>query len=328
MSKIENVCVLGGAGYAGSALVPLLLKKYKVTVFDIGWFGMGKYKPDPNLRLITADVRDRSALKHAMKDQDAVIHLCCLSNDPSFELNPELGKQINLDSFPGVIDTLRESQVKRFIYASSSSVYGIKEKKDVVETDSCEPLTDYSKHKLSCEAMLADSHLPLDWTIVRPSTLCGYAPRLRLDLVVNILTMHALINKRIMVNGGSQLRPNLHVKDMALAYQAILDAPSEKINHQIFNVGFENMSLNQIAKLVQVTMGKRLVEIVNVPSNDNRSYHVNSDKIRKTLNFWPKYDITQAINSLVIAYAEGKIEDPMNNSMFYNIKRMQELNVT
>lgn len=328
MSKINNVLVIGGQGYVGSALVPQLLKRYRVTTLDTGWYMTGQYKPDTNLTIINGDVRDRSALKHAMQNQDAVIHLACVSNDPSFELNPTLGKSINLDSFPGVIDCLRESQVKRFIYASSSSVYGIKEQKDVIETDSCEPLTDYSLFKLKCEDLLRDAHLPLDWTIVRPSTICGWAPRLRLDLVVNILTIHALVNSRIMVHGGNQLRPNLHIRDMVGAYVALLEAPADKITHQVFNVGFENMTVMEIARKVKAAMGARFVEIDKIPSNDNRSYHVNSDKIASTIGFKPRWSIQHAINSIVIAYAEGKIREPLTNPLYYNIKMMQELNIT
>ncbi len=325
---LKNVCVLGGGGYVGSKLVPELLKTGRnVTVADAFWYGRGNPRPEPKLIMVEGDMRDRSFLRHVFRKQDAVIHLACVSNDPSFELNPELGKAINLDSFPGVIDELRSSQVKRFIYASSSSVYGIKEKLDVTEDDSCEPLTDYSKFKLLCEEMLRDANLPLDWTIVRPATVCGYAPRLRLDLVVNILTIHALINKKIMVNGGNQLRPNLNVIDMARAYIAILDSPSDKINHQVFNVGFENMNLMQIAKLVQSAMGKTGVEIERVLSNDNRSYHVNSDKIARVIGFRARFSINQAIHSLVNAYVEGKIKDPLTNPDYYNIKKMQELNI-
>lgn len=326
---LKNVLVLGGEGYVGSRLLPELLKTGRtVTSLDTGWYRTGQYKPDSKLRLITGDIRDRSALRHAMKNQDAVIHLSCVSNDPSFELNPELGKAINLDSFPGVIDELRSSQVKRFIYASSSSVYGIKEQRDVTEKDTCEPLTDYSKFKLMCEDMLRSSHLPIDWSIVRPATVCGYAPRLRLDLIVNILTINALVNKRIVVHGGNQLRPNLNIRDMVSAYITILDAPSEKINQQVFNVGFENMNLMQIARLVQSAMGKTHVEIERVNSNDNRSYHVNSDKIARILNFRPRFSINQAIHSIVLAYAEEKIKEPLTNSDYYNIKKMQELQIT
>lgn len=326
---LKNVCVLGGAGYVGSRLVPELLKTgRKVTIADTFWYGRGKYKPDPGLVMVEGDMRDHSFLRHVFKNQDAVIHLACISNDPSFELNPELGKAINLDSFPGVIDELRSSQVKRFIYASSSSVYGIKEQKDVTEEATCEPLTDYSKFKLACEDMLRSSHLPIDWTIVRPATVCGFAPRLRLDLVVNILTINAIVNKRIMVNGGSQLRPNLNIRDMASAYLAILDAPAQKVTNQTFNVGHENMNLMEIARLVRASMGARHVEIEKVPTTDNRSYHVNSDKIAMTIGFRPRFSVNNAINSLIIAYAEGKITDPLTNPIYHNIKMMQELNIT
>ncbi len=325
---LKSVCVIGGGGYVGSKLVPELLKTgRKVTVLDLFWYGQGNYKPDRNLRLVTGDIRDRSVLRHAFKDQEAVIHLACVSNDPSFELNPKFGKEINLDSFPGVLDELRSSQVKRFIYASSSSVYGIKEQRNVTEDTECNPITDYSKFKLMCEDMLRTSYLPLDWCIVRPATVCGYAPRLRLDLVVNILTISALVNKRIMVNGGSQLRPNLNIKDMVAAYIALLDATSEKINGQTFNVGFENMSLMEIARMVKTSMGAAGVEIEKIPTNDNRSYHVNSDKISRVLNFRPRFTINQAIQSIIIAYSEGRLKDPLTNPMYYNIKRMQELNI-
>lgn len=324
----RRVAITGGGGYVGSALVPALLEAgYEVTVIDLFLYGEAVFEAlrgHPSLRLISADIRNEAALDDALRGQDAVIHLACISNDPSFELDPRLGKSINYDAFPGLLRAIRRQGVKRFIYASSSSVYGIKDEPDVREDAACEPLTDYSKFKLLCERLLkADGLGRCEWVIVRPATVCGYAPRLRLDLTVNILTIHALVNKKILVFGGSQLRPNLHIQDMVAAYRLLLEAPTALVHGETFNIGFQNRAVAEIAQLVRGVVADPEVVIETRPTNDLRSYHVNADLIRERLGFVPRATIEDAVRSLCDAYRAGRIPEPLTHPRYYNIKTMQ-----
>ncbi|MBI2140921.1 SDR family oxidoreductase [Candidatus Woesearchaeota archaeon] len=327
---MKKVFITGGAGYVGSALVPSLLAKgYEVVVYDLYIYGdVFKGIKDKKLTEIKGDIREKEKIVAAAKDCDAIIHLACISNDPSFELNPELGKSINFDAFYNVVEAARVNRAKRLIYASTSSVYGLKSEKNVVEEAMLEPLTDYSKYKADCEKVLKEEGEDIEWVTIRPATVCGYAPRLRLDLVVNILTINALVNRKIKIFGGSQLRPNINIKDMVRAYELLLAAPWEKLRHQTFNVGYQNMKVTEIAmlakKVVEKALGKE-VELEVVPTNDNRSYHINSDKILKALGFTARYTVEDAIETLTDAFRKGLLKDPLNNPMYHNIKRMHEL---
>jgi nucleoside-diphosphate-sugar epimerase len=329
----QSVLVTGGGGYVGSALVPALAQQgYRVKVVDTFWYGQdvfGEANHHPNIQRIPLDIRQSAKLKEALKGTDVVIHLACISNDPSFELDPTLGKSINYDAFAGLLQGAIDQGVKRFIYASSSSIYGVKETPDVREDAEPLPLTDYSKFKLECERDLL-AHPKADGmerVIVRPSTVCGYAPRLRLDLSVNILTINALVNHKIKIFGGKQLRPNLHIKDMVRAYQAFLEAPGQKIDKEAFNVGFQNRSIEDIAKMVVKVLNDPGIELEYTPSNDNRSYHVNSEKVKRVLGFETRYTIEDAIQDITDAYRRGLIVSPLTNTLYSNIKRMQELRV-
>ncbi|MBO33413.1 MAG: UDP-glucose 4-epimerase [Rhodospirillaceae bacterium] len=324
----NHVFVTGGAGYVGAVLVPHLLDKgYLVTVLDLMIYGEDVLPNHPNLALIKGDIRNRKLLEEVIPGCDAVIHLACISNDPSFELDPALGKSINYDAFIPLVDISRDSGVRRFIYASSSSVYGVKNERNVTEDLPLEPLTDYSRYKALCERILLQKRAPGFTTLIlRPATVCGYSPRLRLDLTVNILTNHAVNNRKITVFGGDQMRPNIHIDDMADLYVQALRWPEKAIDGKVFNAGYHNHRVREIAELVRNVVGDG-VEIVATPKDDNRSYHISSQKIKRELCFAPSHTIEDAVRDLVDAFANGKIPDPMMDIRYYNIKMMQAFNL-
>ena len=326
MNSIKKIYITGGAGYVGAMLVPKLLDEgYEVTVLDLMIYGEDVLKPHSKLRIIKGDIRDIELLKKSIPGSDAVIHLACISNDPSFELNPNLGKSINLDAFEPLVNISKLSKIKRFVYASSSSVYGVKAEKDVHEEMSLEPLTDYSKFKADCEKILGKYQSnDFTTTTIRPATVCGYSPRQRLDVVVNILTNLAFHKREISVFGGEQLRPNIHIADMVDAYLALLRAPKEKIAGEIFNAGTENQSVLELAKTVQKVMGKD-VTLVATPTNDNRSYHISSKKIADKLGFKPSHTIAEASQDLKSALEQGLLPDSLVDERYFNIKRMQSI---
>ncbi|OGX27148.1 MAG: UDP-glucose 4-epimerase [Omnitrophica WOR_2 bacterium RIFCSPHIGHO2_02_FULL_48_11] len=331
MSKLQTILITGGAGYVGAVLVPKLIKKgYKVKVLDLYLYGdavLKEVQGHPNLTEIKGDLRDTKLLEKIMPGTDAVIHLACISNDPSFDLDPGLGKSINYDAFRPLVQIAKKNKVKRFIYASSSSVYGIKETTDVTEELSLEPLTDYSKYKALCEdVLLEEATDDFIVSILRPATVCGYSPRLRLDLTVNILTNHAINKKEITVFGGDQTRPNIHIEDMTDLYVYLLELPDEKIHKKIYNAGYENHKVKDIAKMVQSIVGDH-VPIKTVPTDDNRSYHVSSKKIKKELNFAPRHTIEQAILDLKKAFDANKIPNSMTDDRYYNIRTMKTVHL-
>ena len=329
----KNILVTGGAGYVGSLLSPQLLELgYKVTVYDIMYFG-DEFLPkgNPDLTIVQGDIRDVKKLSAALKGIDAVINLACISNDASFELDEKLSTSINLDAFEPMVIAAKQAGVKRFIYASSSSVYGVSEAPDVTEEHPLVPLTLYNKYKGMCEPRLFKHQSPgFVCTTIRPATLCGYAPRQRLDLSVNILTNHAVHNRNITVFGGSQKRPNLHVQDMVDLYNLLLTVPDEKIAGQIFNAGFQNMSIMEIARIVKRVVQEMFPEkgeipIATTPTDDIRSYHVNSDKIQRMLGFKPKHTIEDAVRDLCAAVKAGKLPNSMDDNFYFNVRRLKEL---
>lgn len=327
-SEFKHVLVTGGAGYVGSVLVPKMIRDgYKVTVFDLYLYGknvLNEVQGNPNLKEVVGDIRDEAALDKALAGVDAVIHLACISNDPSFELNPDLGKSINFDAFEKLVLLSKKHKVKRFIYASSSSVYGIKEEESVTEDLSLEPLTDYSKYKAMCEEVLL-KHAADDFTCftVRPATVCGYSPRLRLDLTVNILTNHAITNGVIKVFGGKQTRPNIHIQDMADFYLQALQWSHDKIHKKIYNAGYHNYSLDEIADLVKDVVGSK-VAIEHVPTDDNRSYRVSSERLKRDLGFSARHSVADAVKDLKAAFEKGLIPNSMQDPTYFNIKMMQK----
>ena len=322
----NNIFVTGGAGYVGAVLVPRLLDEgCRVTVLDLMIYGEHVLAPHPRLNVVKGDIRDRAVVRDALPGHDAVIHLACISNDPSFELNPELGKSINLDAFRPLVESSRDAGIRRFIYASSSSVYGVKEEQDVHEGMMLEPLTDYSRFKADCEQILIELQTSeFTGVTIRPATVCGYSPRQRLDVVVNILTNLAYHKREITVFGGEQLRPNIHIADMVQSYIVVLNSPDEKVAGKIYNAGYENQPVCELAEIVRSVIGDD-VKLVTTPTDDNRSYHISSEKIYKELGFKARHTIRDAVVDLVQAFEAGKIPDSLNDETYFNIRRMQSL---
>ena len=326
---MNKIFITGGAGYVGAVLVPNLLENgYVVTVLDLMIYGENVLPSHPNLNAVKGDIRDQAVLQKLLPGHDAVIHLACISNDPSFELNPDLGKSINLDAFQPLVEISKSCSVKRFIYASSSSVYGIKDEPNVHEEMVLEPLTDYSQFKADCEKILAEYQSD-DFTTVtiRPATVCGYSPRQRLDVVVNILTNLAYHKREISVFGGDQLRPNIHIADMVEAYTVLLNADKEKIAGKIFNAGYENQPVSKIAETVKNVVGED-VKLITTPSDDNRSYHISSQKIKDEIGFETTHTIQDAVEDLCAAFDKGLLPNSLEDEMYFNIKRMQNVELT
>lgn len=328
---LTNLLITGGAGYVGHVLTPRLLAAgYHVTVYDILYFGC-RLPNHRNLRVIQGDIRNTAMLAAAMKDQDAVLHLACISNDASFELDENLSKIINYDCFEPMVIAAKSAGVKRFVYCSSSSVYGLSNSPNVTEDHPLVPLTLYNKYKGLCEPLLW-KHISDDFTcvVIRPATVCGYSPRMRLDLSVNILTNHAVNKGTITVFGGSQMRPNLHMEDMVDAYQLVLEAPHEKIHGETFNVGFENHSIADLACVVKRAVQEEMPEhgdirIATTPSDDTRSYQVNSDKVRRVLGFAPKRSIEDAVRDLTRAFRNHLLPRSFEDDCYYNVRMMKKI---
>ena len=325
----RTILVTGGAGYVGSRLVPILLSAgYKVRVLDTCWYGVPEFEEQyssGNFSLIVGDIRDPKAISEALSGATDVIHLACISNDPSYDLDPDLGKSINLDAFVPLVRKSKDEGVGRFIYASSSSVYGVKKEHEVTENLALEPLTDYSKFKAECEVELSNLSEPgFVTTVLRPATICGPASRQRMDLTVNLLTNHAVNTGTIRVFGGDQYRPNLHIEDMCRAYIEVLSQPAEKIDGQIFNVGTDNLTVYEIAKLVQANVGKDTkLSVESTP--DNRSYRVSSKLIEEKIGFVPKFTVTDAIRDLIDWFDRGLFPNSLTDPRYFNIARMQEV---
>ena len=327
-----TILIIGGGGYVGSLLVEKLIKmQVNVLVLDLFIYGSPEevfagFYDSEYLQVIKGDLRDISLVENLISKTDSIIHLACISNDPSFELNPDLGKSINYDSFYPLIKVCKK-RINKFIFASSSSVYGIKNETNVTEILSLEPLTDYSKYKALCEdILLNESGNNFCSTILRPATVCGYSQRTRLDVIVNILTNNAFNKRKITINGGKQKRPNIHIKDMVRAYIEILDQPNEKVKDEIFNVGFENYTLDEFGLLVRKKIGKDII-INHEETNDNRSYHISSQKILNLLEFKPEFSVEQAIEDLKKAFKQNLLINSFNNPKYFNIKMMQRINL-
>ena len=326
MGKSPKILITGGAGYVGAMLsIYLANKGFKVTVLDLMIYGENVIKKHKNLNMVKGDIRDSNLLEKLIPGHEIVIHLACISNDPSFELNPELGKSINLDAFEPFVEISKKNAVKRFIYASSSSVYGLKNEKDITEEIELEPLTDYSKFKMECEKILLKfNDINFTCVVIRPATVCGYSTRQRMDVVVNILTNLAYHKRKISVFGGSQLRPNIHIFDMIRAYEFLINAPKSKVSGEIFNAGYENKTVLDLANTVKKIIGKD-VKLDFTKTDDNRSYHISSKKIKKVLDFETTKTIEDAVSDLRKAFEKNLLPNSLADEKYFNIKRMNNL---
>jgi len=332
MTNLKAILVTGGAGYVGCVLVPKLLAAgYRVIVYDVLLFGSDGLSAYPNVRVIKGDLRDTASFRAAVEGVDAVIHLACISNDPSFELDPELSKSINYDCFEPMVLASKRAGVRRFIYASTSSVYGVSDDPNVTEEHPLVPLTDYNKYKGLCEPILLRYQSPEFTTVIlRPATVCGYSPRMRFDLSVNILTNHAVNRGVITVFGGQQKRPNIHVEDIAELYQLMLELPDGLIAGEIFNAAYQNHTISELAEIARRVVEQEMPEkapirIETTPSNDPRSYHVSSRKIAEKLGYVPKRTIEDAVRDLCTAFKSGKLPNSLDDEQYFNVKTVRKV---
>lgn len=307
-----NVFVTGACGYKGSVLVPKLLRQgHQVVAFDIQWFG-NFLERHPDLTVVKGDVRNPDEIN--LSGIDAIIHLSSVANDPCGDLDPKLTWEISCLATMQLADRAWRQGIKRFIYASSGSVYGVKDEPQVTEDLELLPISEYNKTKMCGERIVLSYKENMAVQIVRPATVCGYSPRMRLDVSVNMLTMQALRNGRITVFGGAQTRPNIHIDDITDLYVFLLDNP---VHTGTFNAGFENISILDIAKLVVKHVP---ADIVVMPSNDPRSYRVNSDRLLAT-GFKPKKTVEDAIKEIIGMYSQGALKD---EERWHNLKWMQK----
>ena len=306
-----NILVTGGCGYVGTKLTEAILARtdHDVTVLDAQWFG--NYLPSsPRLKVWVQDIRRAAEVE--LSPYDTVFHLANIANDPSVELNPYSSWEVNVLATMRLAYRAARQGVKQFIFASSASVYGVKSEPRVTEDLDLTPLSEYNKTKMVAERVIMSYSGPMITTIIRPATVCGYSPRMRLDLVVNLLTMQALSKGVMTVLGGDQVRPNIHIDDLVDLYFFA----HERRLQGVYNAGFENLTVREITKQIAEQVP---AEITTMPSNDPRSYSVCSDRLLGT-GFAPKKDVATAIREMVDAYRAGRLKD---DPKWYNVTWMK-----
>ena len=330
---MKRLLITGGSGYVGTRLINYLLTKYNslnILNYDISLYGDSHLPLNPKFKYEKKDLRDSESFKNVVQSYkiDTVLHLACISNDPTFELNPGISKVVNFGCFESIVKISKENGVKKFIYASTCSVYGVSDSPNVTEEHPLVPITDYNKYKAACEPILK-KYLDNDFhgIIIRPATICGFSEKMRFDLTVNILTNFAYNKNYIKVFGGQQKRPNLHIDDMCRLYEQLIFSDIKRFNGEIFNIGKENLKIIEIAEKIKKIIKKRFKKDVDIriePSSDPRSYQINSDKSINVLNFSYKKDVECAINELIDAFEEKKILDSFSEK-WQNISVLKKL---
>jgi nucleoside-diphosphate-sugar epimerase len=311
-----KILLTGGCGYIGSVLTEQLLQDgHQLTVVDTQWFG-NALKPHTNLKVIKQDVRDVDVLP--LEGVERIIHLANIANDPSVDLNPTLSWEVNVLAAQQLADRAVRAGVKQLLYASSGSVYGVKDEPQVTEDLTLVPISVYNKTKMVAERVLLSYQDQLQVHCLRPATVCGFSPRMRLDVSVNMLTFQALKNGKITVFGGHQTRPNIHIRDMVNVYRHFLAHP--ELPSGCYNTGFENISILEIAERVSQRV---TAEVVLTESNDPRSYRQNSDKLLAT-GFKPQYSVNDAIEEIIAKYESGEL---VENDRCYTVRWMKQLNL-
>ena len=311
-----NILILGGCGFIGSNLTPLLAKQNNITVFDAQWFG-NYLSVDENVKIIQGDIRDIDSIP--FDGIEVIIHLANIANDPGVELNPNLSWEVNVLATQQIADRAVRYGVKQIIFASSGSVYGVKSEPEVTEDLELTPISVYNKTKMVAERVLMSYQDQLRVHCIRPATVCGISPRMRLDVSVNQLTFQALKNGVITVFGGEQIRPNVHMIDITGAFKHFLDNPD--LPNGAYNAGFENVSISDLAVKISEKVG---AEIRYELSNDIRSYRQNSNKLLKT-GFSPVAGIDQAIEEMIQKFGKGELED---RDSWYTVKTMANLGLS
>ena len=304
-----KILITGGCGYIGTNLIPYLLKEnHKIISVDTKWFGdyLPKHKNLKNLKLDIADIN-----KVNLKGVDCVIHLASVSNDPMAEIDKNLSWETSALNSMKLMEHLVKNKVKRIIYASSGSVYGINDKKRITEDTELNPISLYNKVKMVTERILLSYSKSIELFIVRPATVCGFSKRMRLDVSVNALTFSALSKKKITVFGGNQVRPNIHMDDMVELYNFLT-----KINKKftgIYNAGFDNVSILGMAKLIKKEISCEI--FINKSVTDPRNYRLDSSKLLR-IGFKPSKNIISAIKELKEYYKTGELsENPKSHSL-------------
>ncbi len=311
-----NILITGGCGYTGSVLTETLLNlDHKVTVVDTQWFG-NYLAPNKNLKIIKKDIRETESID--LKNIDSIIHLANIANDPGVELNPLLSWEVNVLATQRLIDKASKNNIKHFIFASSGSVYGIKNEEQVTEDLELVPISYYNKTKMVAERVVLSYKDKMSVHCIRPATVCGYSPRMRLDVTVNMFVKQAFKDKKITVFGGKQIRPNINIKDLINVYIHFID--NKNLNSGCYNAGFENLSIIEIAKIVSNRIPS---EIIISDTKDERSYRQNSDKLLAT-GFKRKFNIEEAIDDIHNKFATNKIND---TDQCYTVKWMKKINL-
>ena len=318
----RTILVTGGCGYVGTVLVPKIAARYPVVVLDTMMFG-NHLGAAANVTAVKGDIQDVPLVRELLRTCTDVVHLASIANDPCSELDPGITQSVNRDAVEHLVRAARERGLHRFINASSSAVYGVKEEESVTEDLPLAPLTLYARLKAETERIVAGAaRSGFATASIRSATVCGYSARMRFDVIVNMMAKMAIADGTITVHGGGQYRPNIHIQDITDLYLLLLEIPAEKIGGRVFNAGSKNHTVLEIARMAEQEAGGTIRLDSNV--TDNRSYRISSGLIRKELGWEPRRTIRDAIRDIKQAFDAGLFPNP-NDDSFYNIRTMKNL---